>query len=66
MDVDAAGHKGCSRAEHDRRRVKRSVHGTVGRRLGLLSDLRRRRVLTLGESVDAVVKEEEVKTSSLI
>ena len=48
-------------AERERERVERPVDRAVRRRLRLLADLGRRRVLALGQAVDLVVEEQDLQ-----
>ena len=61
LDVDAARDEARLGAERERDRVERMVDGAERRRLGHLADLGRRRVLALGEAVDAVVEEQDLQ-----
>ena len=59
VGVDGAGHETGLGAERQRDRVERVVHRTDRSRLGHLAGLGGRRVLALGQPVDAVVEQHD-------
>ena len=61
-DVDGPRDEGRLGAEGQARRVERPVDRPVRRRLGLLADLGRRRVLALRQPVDPVVEHQDLES----
>src|SRR5699024_8067590 len=61
LGVYRTGEEGAVRAYHQFAGIERTLHRTVGRRLGNLAELRRRRILSFGKAVNLVVKQHHVQ-----
>src|SRR5215469_10936683 len=61
LNVDRTGDKGRMRSQSHSERVEGKINRTERSRLGDLAHFRGRRVLALGQSVDAVVEEQDLE-----
>ena len=59
-DVHRAGHEGGFRADGQRQRIERARVGAERSGLGLLAEFGSRRILALGEAVDAVIEHQHL------
>src|SRR5579863_7133857 len=60
-DVDGASDESRLRANRERNRIEGAVERAEGSRLGFLIELRCRRILALGQPVDAVIEEQNLE-----